>query len=182
MSWEQLAVAQELAAGRDLVTYWTASWPSYNSRGGPFATGAPAPHGRSLGIDPGSPACSASGAELRPYWRDDILVWSKTADATDCENSDRITVCNASTGVDTTWPPAMLNSRQTGNQLGAGEPAYGRNKTERNKRRKLFSGSFEQDGFRTRRRELYAVRFGTKVQRHSQPGRTGGLCHPRSSL
>jgi hypothetical protein len=129
MSSKELVVAQELAPGRDLVTYWTTSWLVSNSPDWPFATGAPVPRYRRRGNDRGSPACLTSGGDFQLCARRDIPVWCKTSDATDCADWDQTTLCSANTLVDTASPRTMLNSRPTDRQTREQEPAWNQNKT-----------------------------------------------------
>jgi len=100
MSLEELVVAQELALGRDLVTYWTTSWLVSNSPDWPFATGAPVQRYRGRGNDRGSPACLTSGGDFQLCGRHDTPVWCKTSDAIDCADWDQTTLCSADTLVE----------------------------------------------------------------------------------
>jgi hypothetical protein len=136
MSGEELVVAQELALGRDLVTYWTTPWLVSNSPDWPFATGAPAPRYRGRGNDRGSPACLTSAGDFQLCARRDTPVWCKTSDATDCAGWDRTTLCSADTLVDRASPPAMLNSRRTGRQTREQKPGSNQNKTGKEQEKK----------------------------------------------
>jgi hypothetical protein len=159
-------VAQELALGRDLVTYRTTSWLVSSSPDWPFATGAPAPHCRGRGNDRGSLACLTSGGDFQLCGRRDTPVWRKTSDATDCADWDQTTLCSADTLVDRTSPPGMLNSRRTGRQTREQKPGLNQNKTGgRNKRRKLFSESLRRKRTPNKTEELYAAGIRPKVQR-----------------
>jgi hypothetical protein len=136
MSLEELVVTQELALGRDLVTYPTTPWLVSSSPDGPFAIGAPAPHYRGRGNDRGSPACSTNGADFQLCGRRDNPVWYKTSDATDCADWARTTLCSANTLVDTASPPAMLNSPAKRRQTQEQKPARTRNKTGKEQKKK----------------------------------------------
>jgi hypothetical protein len=57
----------------------------------------------------------------------------------------------------------MVSARPRGMQIPA---ALIGNKTGENKRRKLFSESFEEDGIPKKTEELYPARIRPKVQRH----------------
>jgi hypothetical protein len=117
MSLGELAVRQELALGRDLVTYRTTSWLVSSSPDGLFATGEPAPRYRGHGNDRGSLACPTSGGDFQCYGRRDIPAWCKTSDATDCADWDQTTLCSADTLVDTASPPHMLNGQRSSGKL-----------------------------------------------------------------
>jgi len=136
MSLEELVVAQELALGRDLVTYWTTSWLVSNSPDWPFATGAPVQRYRGRGNDRGSPACLTSGGDFQLCGRHDTPVWCKTSDAIDCADWDQTTLCSADTLVDRTSPPGMLNSRRTGRQTREQKPGSNQNKTGKEQEKK----------------------------------------------
>jgi hypothetical protein len=161
-------VAQGLARGRDLVTYWRTSWLFSRSPDEPSATGARAPRLLDRGSDRGYPVCLTNGGDSRTYWRDGTPVWRRTSDAIDCAGWDRTTLCNADTHADTIWPRAMVKVLDRHNQIRVGRSATRWNKTERNKRRKPFSESSEEDEKRNKTKELYAARCRPKVHRHSQ--------------
>src|SRR6266404_483072 len=164
MCLEELLVAQELALGRDLVTYGTTSWLVSSSPDSPFATGAPAPRYRGRGNDRGSLAYLTSGGDFPLCGRRDTPVWCKTSDATNCADWERTTLCSANILVETS-PPGMLNSRRTGRQTREQKPGSNQNKTGRNKRRKLFSESLRRKRTPNRTEELYAAEIRPKVQR-----------------
>ena len=171
MSWEELVVAQDLALGRDLVTYWATSWLVSSSPDGPLATGAPAPHCRGRGNDRGSPACLTSGADWQLCGRRDTPVWCKTSDATDCADWDQTTLCSADTLVDRTLPPGMLNSCEPAGKLENKSRAGTTTKRGRNKRRKLFSESLRRKRTLNKAKEFYTAGIRPKVQRGLQPAR-----------
>ncbi len=144
MSWKQRAGVQQLVPGRDLVTYWTgssASWLVSNSPDWLFAIGARARRFRNRESDRHCPVCLTNGGGCRSYWPCGIRAWSRTADASGSECWDQTTLCNAGTLADRTWAPTMVDVQKAGAQIRASHPARTPNKTEENKRRKLFSES-----------------------------------------
>ena len=151
MSWVEVAVVQQFGSGRDLVTYPMASWPSSSTPDGPLAIGGRARHARSLGKSLGSPVCLTNGVGSQPCLLCDIPAWCKTVDAIGSGRWDPTTACNANTHADRTWPPAMVKHHQTARQTREASPAQSPNKTEENKRRKLFSELFRRRRIRIRR-------------------------------
>ena len=161
-------MAQELALGRDLVTYGTTSWLVSSSPDWPFATGALAPRYRGRGNDRGSLACLTSGGDFQLCGRHDTPVWCKTSDATDCADRDQTTLCSAGTLVDKASPPGMLNSRRTGWQTREQKPGSNQNKTDGIREQNCSVNLFEENGRPKKTEELYAARIRPKVQRGLQ--------------
>ena len=126
---------QEVAPGRDLVTYGTTSWVASNNPGEPLATDAHARRWPNRGSARDWPAGSTNGAGYRLYWRHDTQAWCRTSDASDCAGWDEITPCNANTLLDAAWPRVSVNNRPPRRQTREQKPGWRRNKTGGNKRR-----------------------------------------------
>jgi len=181
MSWEELAVTQQVAGGRDLVTYCPGFWLFSNSPDGPFAIGARARRLPNRGSDRGWLVCLTSGDGSRPYGRRDTPVWYRTADAIGSARWDRRTLCNADTHIDTTWPPAMVNNHQTDRQTPERRTGPWTGTRRKGRREENLSVNlFEEDGHGRKRRILRReIQTKSSARITRLPAHPCHPCHPR---